>query len=89
MMGQMQSGASSYGATLFNDIMGSIIVGGTSTAGGSGKIPNIVLGAVLIILINIALNLLNTPYFIITMIKGLIILFAAAIEVFRKRKERA
>lgn len=89
MMGQMQSGASSYGATLFNDIMGSIIVGGTSPAGGSGKIPNTVLGAVLIILINIALNLLNTPYFIITMIKGLIILFAAAIEVFRKRKERA
>lgn len=89
MMGQMQSGASSYGTTLFNDIMGSIIVGGTSPAGGVGKIPNTVLGAVLIILINIALNLLNTPYFIITMIKGLIILFAASVEVFRKRNQRA
>lgn len=89
MMGQMESGASSYGTTLFNDIMGSIIVGGTSPAGGVGRIPNTVLGAVLIILINIALNLLNTPYFIITMIKGLIILFAASIEVFRKRNLRA
>lgn len=89
MMGQMQSGASSYGTTLFNDIMGSIIVGGTSPAGGSGKIPNTVLGAILIILINIALNLLNTPYFIITMIKGIIILAAASLEVFRKRNERA
>lgn len=88
MMGQMESGASSYGTTLFNDIMGSIIVGGTSPAGGTGKIPNTVLGAVLIILINIALNLLNTPYFIITMIKGLIILFAASMEVMRKSKQR-
>lgn len=89
MMAQMESGASSYGSTLFIDIMGSIIVGGTSPAGGSGKIPNTVLGAFLIILINVTLNLLNTPYFIITIIKGAIILVAGGVEILKKRNEKA
>ena len=89
MMAQMESGASSYGSTLFIDIMGSIIVGGTSPSGGSGKIPNTVLGAFLIILINVTLNLLNTPYFIITIIKGAIILVAGGMGVFKKRNEKA
>ena len=89
MMAQMESGASSYGSTLFIDIMGSIIVGGTSPAGGVGKIPNTVMGAFLIILINVTLNLLNTPYFIITIIKGAIILVAGGVAILKKRNEKA
>ena len=82
----MQSGSVNYGSTMFNDIMASIIVGGTSPAGGSGKIRNTVLGALLISMIDNSLNILGVPYYYITLIKGLIILVAASIDLIRIQK---
>lgn len=81
MLCQMESGSVNFGGTMFNDIMGSIIVGGTSPAGGRGKIPNTVMGAILIAMIGVVFNILNVPYYFIILIKGLIILVAASIDI--------
>ena len=83
----MQSGSVNYGSTMFNDIMGSIIVGGTSPAGGRGKILNTVMGAFLIIIIDSVFNILNVPYYFITLTKGLIILIAASLDLIKKAAE--
>lgn len=83
----MQSGSVNYGNTMFNDIMGSIIVGGTSPAGGRGKIMNTVMGAFLIIIIDSVFNILNVPYYFITLTKGLIILAAANLDLIKKAAE--
>lgn len=85
----MQSGSVNYGSTMFNDIMGSIIVGGASPAGGRGKIFNTVMGALLITMIDNAMNVLGVPYYFITLIKGLIILVAASIDLIRIERKAA
>lgn len=85
----MQSGSVNFGNTMFNDIMGSIIVGGTSPAGGRGKVINTVMGALLITMIGSVLNILNVPYYMITLIKGLIILIAASLDLVKSRKSMA
>ena len=74
---------------MFNDIMGSIIVGGTSPLGGRGKVINTVMGAFLITMIGSVLNILNVPYYMITLIKGLIILVAASLDLVKTRKSLA
>lgn len=89
MLAYMQSGSVNYGSTMFNDIMGSIIVGGTSPAGGRGKIANTVMGALLITMIDSVLNILGIPYYFITLIKGLIILVAASIDLIRMDRKTA
>lgn len=85
----MQSGSVNYGSNMFNDIMGSIIVGGTSPAGGRGRIINTVMGALLITMIDNVLNLLSVPYYFITLIKGLIILVAASFDLIKIAKSQA
>lgn len=82
----MQSGSVNYGSTMFNDIMGSIIVGGTSPMGGRGKVINTVMGAFLITMIGSVMNILNVPYYMITLIKGLIILVAASLDLVKTSK---
>lgn len=85
----MQSGSVNYGSTMFNDIMGSIIVGGTSPMGGRGKVINTVMGAFLITMVGSVMNILNVPYYMITLIKGLIILVAASLDLVKTRKSMA
>lgn len=85
----MQSGSVNYGSTMFNDIMGSIIVGGTSPLGGRGKVINTVMGAFLITMIGSVLNILSVPYYMITLIKGLIILIAASLDLVKTKKSMA
>lgn len=85
----MQSGSVNYGSTMFNDIMGSIIVGGTSPFGGRGKVINTVMGALLIQMISSVLNIMNVPYYMIILIKGLIILVAASLDLLKTKKSLA
>ncbi len=85
-LAQMQCGSVNYGGTMFNDIMGAIIVGGTSPSGGRGKIPNTIMGALLLAMISVVFNIMNVPYYFITLIKGLIILIAASLDLLNQQK---
>ena len=86
---QMESAAAGFASTMFIDIMASIIIGGTSPFGGRGRIIDTVMGALLVILITVSMNLLEVKWFVISIIKGCIILFAANIELIRQRRARA
>jgi ribose/xylose/arabinose/galactoside ABC-type transport system permease subunit len=88
MLAQMESGAASFGSNMFIDIMASIIIGGTSPFGGRGKITHTVMGVFLVILINVSMNLLGVQWFVISIIKGAIILTAALIDLASKSKLR-
>lgn len=89
MIAQMEAGASGYASNLFIDIMASIIIGGTSPMGGRGRITGTILGSLLIIIINVSLNLLGVPWFVISIIKGAIILIASSIDLLKQAKVRA
>ena len=47
------------------------------------------MGAFLITMIGSVLNILNVPYYMITLIKGLIILVAASLDLVKTRKSLA
>jgi ribose/xylose/arabinose/galactoside ABC-type transport system permease subunit len=82
---RMGMGRPTLGDPLLLDIIGGAVIGGTSLAGGKGKIIWTFFGVVFLSLLGNALSLLNVPFFYIEIVKGSIILFAALIDVLRRR----
>ncbi|MFP3322696.1 ABC transporter permease [Planococcus sp. SIMBA_160] len=66
-------------------VIAACILGGVSIAGGSGKIPGVILGAVLLGILNNALPLMNVSPFWQSAIQGAIILFAVVVNALVKR----
>lgn len=85
LMARLESGASGLGDNMFLDVIASIIIGGTNIAGGSGSIIGTVLGVMFLTLMNNSLNMLGVSWFIINVVKGVIILMAAIFAVIRNR----
>jgi ribose/xylose/arabinose/galactoside ABC-type transport system permease subunit len=80
-----QAGIPSLGDRVFIDIVASIIIGGTSVFGGSGGVIKTVYGVLFITLLNNVVNLLGIEWYVISLIKGILVLIAAFIDVFSKR----
>ena len=76
------------GQRILLDIIGATIIGGTSLFGGKGKIVWTLFGVLFLKLIDNSLNLLNLSIFSITMVKGVVILFAAVMDALRNRLTR-
>lgn len=62
------------------DAIAAVVVGGTSLSGGSGRISGTLLGALIIGILNNALNLLNVPSYYQMIAKGVIILIAVLLD---------
>jgi Ribose/xylose/arabinose/galactoside ABC-type transport systems, permease components len=82
-----QSGLPSLGDKVFIDIIAAIIIGGTSIFGGSGGIKQTIYGVVFITLLNNVVNLLGVDWTIIGLLKGVLVLVAAFIDIVSKRLE--
>jgi ribose/xylose/arabinose/galactoside ABC-type transport system permease subunit len=67
------------------DIIGATVIGGTSFAGGKGKITWTLVGVVFFVLLSNTLNYMGLSAFYIDVVKGGIILAAAALDVARTR----
>jgi ribose/xylose/arabinose/galactoside ABC-type transport system permease subunit len=72
------------GGTLL-DIIGATVIGGTSFSGGKGKVSWTVVGVVFFVLLGNTLNYMGLSAFYIDVVKGGIILAAAALDVARTR----
>lgn len=68
------------------DAIAAVVIGGTSLSGGTGSIVGTLFGALLIGVINNGLNLLGVSSYYQQVAKGLIIVFAVLIDVWRKRR---
>jgi ribose transport system permease protein len=62
------------------DIIGAVVIGGTSLYGGKGRISWTIFGVFFIVMLDNSLNLIGLSYFLIMMVKGLVILLAAMIN---------
>ena len=62
------------------DIIAAVVIGGTSIFGGKGNVWGVIAGAMLITLLNNSLNMLGTEWFVINVIKGLIILSVSFLD---------
>ena len=82
---RVSQGRPTMGETLLLDIIAAVVIGGTSLAGGRGKIMWTVFGVIFLTLLGNALSLLNVTYFYIAIVKGSVILVAALLDVVRRR----
>jgi ribose/xylose/arabinose/galactoside ABC-type transport system permease subunit len=70
------------------DVIGAVVIGGTSLFGGKGKVIWTAFGVLFFVLLSNTLNLMNLSSFHIDMVKGGVILAAAMLNVARTRLMR-
>lgn len=85
---RMYSGQPTAGEGAEMDAIAAVVVGGTSMAGGSGKLGGTIIGALIIGVLNNGLNLLNVNSFWQTVVKGIVILLAVTIDYFRHKNAK-
>ncbi|GHU08029.1 sugar ABC transporter permease [Betaproteobacteria bacterium] len=68
------------------DAIAAVVLGGTSIAGGRGHIVGTLIGALLLGVLNNALNMLEISPYTQRVVKGVVILIAVLIGVLRKKK---
>jgi ribose/xylose/arabinose/galactoside ABC-type transport system permease subunit len=83
---RLQSGRPTLGAgNVLLDIIGATVIGGTSLIGGKGKVTWTFFGVVFFVLLLNTLNSMKLSAFDIDVVKGVIILAAALLDVTRTR----
>ncbi len=82
---RLETGSPVMGQSILLDVIGAVVIGGTSLFGGKGKIQWTILGAVFITLLDNSLNLIGFSYFLIMIFKGAVILLAAVLNVLKER----
>ena len=85
---RMYSGQPTAGDGAEMDAIAAVVVGGTSMAGGSGKIGGTIIGGLIIGVLNNGLNLLNVISFWQYVVKGVVILLAVFLDYFRNKGKK-
>ena len=84
---RMYSGQPTAGDGAEMDAIAAVVVGGTSMAGGSGKMGGTIIGGLIIGVLNNGLNLMNVNSFWQYVVKGVVILLAVFIDYIRNKKK--
>lgn len=82
---RMQTGSPITGENILLDIIGAVVIGGTSLFGGKGKVLWTVFGVLFLVILDTSMKLLGASLFAIFIIKGSVILLAALIDTVRNR----
>ena len=67
------------------DAIAAVVLGGTSLAGGRGRIIGTLIGSVILGVLGTGLILMNVPFFTQLLIKGVVIILAVAIDSLKSR----
>jgi ribose transport system permease protein len=81
---RLETASPVLGQRILLDVIGATVLGGTSLFGGRGKVLWTLFGVLFLTLLDNALNLLGLSYFSIMIVKGVVILFAALLDVGRR-----
>lgn len=68
------------------DAIAAVVIGGTSLAGGEGRISGTIIGALVIGVLNNGLNLMNVSPFYQSIVKGIVILLAVLLDKKSRKK---
>ena len=82
---RMTSAQPTYGQNYEMDAIGSCFIGGASAYGGTGTVPGVIVGAVLMGVINIVMSLMGVDQNMQKVVKGLVLLAAVIFDVVSKR----
>jgi ribose/xylose/arabinose/galactoside ABC-type transport system permease subunit len=86
---RLETGSPVLGQRILLDVIGAVVIGGTSLFGGRGSVLGTVYGALFITLLDNGLNLMGLTSFTVLMVKGSVILAAALVDATRERLEEA
>jgi len=82
------SGAPNLGQGYELDAIAAVVIGGASLMGGRGTVIGTVLGLLLIQTLNNGLDILLVPSYWQDVIKGVLIIFAVAVDVWTAKRRR-
>ena len=82
---QLKSGAPTYGLMYELYVIAAVVVGGTSLAGGEGKIFGTLIGAFIIAVIRNGMNLTDVQPYTQKVVLGLVILGAVLLDMLKKQ----
>lgn len=81
---RLETGSPVMGQTMMLDVVGAAVIGGTSLFGGRGSVAWTLNGAFFLTLMDNMLSLRGIPHHQIMVIKGMVILAAAGLDVLRR-----
>lgn len=84
---RMKSAQPTYGMNYEMDAIGSCFIGGASAYGGTGTIPGVIIGALLMGVINLGMTIMSVDMNYQKVVKGLVLLAAVIFDVVSKRKK--
>jgi len=82
---RLQAGRPTLADDFLLDIIGAAVIGGISLFGGRGTVIGAMLGALFFVILANGLSLLNLPFTTVFVVKGLVIVLAALIDVGRSK----
>ena len=82
---QLKSGAPTYGLLYELYVIAAVVVGGTSLAGGEGRIMGTLVGAFIIAVIQNGMNLTGVESYTQKVVLGFVILLAVLLDMLKKR----
>jgi ribose transport system permease protein len=85
MASQLSSGAPTYGQMYELYVIAAVVVGGTSLAGGHGKVLGTLIGAFIIAVIQNGMNLTGVESYTQKVVLGLVILAAVLLDLLKRR----
>ncbi|MDP2574299.1 ABC transporter permease [Vibrio penaeicida] len=68
------------------DAIAACVLGGTSLTGGRGTIIGTLIGALIIAVLSNVMSLMNVDFFVSLIVKGIVILIAVGIDVYKNKK---
>lgn len=83
--GRLMMGRPTLGDTMLMDVIGATVIGGTSMFGGKGKVVWSLYGVIFYCILSTSLTHLHLDSFTVNVVKGVVIIFAAALDVVRTR----
>lgn len=81
--GSLETASPTHGRPLLLDVIGATVIGGASLTGGRGHVGGTAAGVLFLAVLGNGLTLLSLSEFVITIVKGLVILAAATIDLLR------
>ena len=84
----IQQAMAAMGKGYETDVITAIVIGGSSMMGGEGSIQGAVIGTFLVGLLNNGLNLLNVPATHHSLVKGIVVIIAVAIDTVGKSETK-
>ena len=85
-MARLNSANPQAGTNFEMDAIGACFIGGASAYGGTGTVPGVIIGALLMGVLNLGMSIMGIDQNLQKVVKGLVLLAAVIFDVVSKRK---